>query len=329
MHHAKAARRVKVAALLGCGLLAACGSLRGEVRHTPDEPRTEREEAAARELAAPGCSPVLEGMIPGMRQLCEGKPAEGAVLLGLATAELTTGVLVAVKHDITYPGAGLPLLALSDLILLQSFDSAIEIQRARGLTLVPRDSLAERALAPFNPRVLAQPDVALGIVGTFAAGLFVSALTDGLSPPFRGKPRLFGTEFAPGPGYATAGVIGIGLFEHVALAEETTFRGYFQSGFARHSGEDLGWIYGSLLFGAAHAPHALFMDSGQRLRYLLVGVPFITLLGSYLGLSYRWHDYSLQAPVAIHFWYDLLISAASFAMDPQNNQLSGSITIPF
>jgi hypothetical protein len=53
------------------------------------------------------------------------------------------------------------------------------------------------------------------------------------------------------------------------------------------------------------------------------------VLGGYLGLSYRWHGYGLAAPVAIHFWYDLLISAASFAMDPRHNQLSGSIALPF
>jgi membrane protease YdiL (CAAX protease family) len=249
--------------------------------------------------------------------------------MALGAGELATGIAVAIKHDVTYPGAAVPLLALSDLILLQSFDAAIDLQLARRQLYVPQDTLLERALAPFNPRVLAKPEVALGIVGTFAAGLAVTAATDGLSPPFRGKPILFGKQFQQGLGYATGTAIGVGLFEHVALAEETTFRGFFQSSFARRSGEDLGWIYGSLLFGAMHAPNALFMDSSQRLSYLTIGVPFITVLGSYLGLAYRWNGYSLAPPVAIHFWYDLLISAASFVMDPRNNQLSGSIAIPF
>jgi hypothetical protein len=43
-------------------------------------------------------------------------------------------------------------------------------------------------------------------------------------------------------------------------------------------------------------------------------VPFITVLGGYLGMSYRWHDYALAAPVAIQFG-DFLLSATFFAMD--------------
>jgi membrane protease YdiL (CAAX protease family) len=318
--------------LLAASLLfsAACGPALRTARRTAEEPPAERELEAAEAQARSGCSPIVSAMVPGVGQLCEGRTTEGALLLGLGAAEVATGVTVAVKHgDFTYPGAGVPLLAFSDLVLYQGFAMALEAQRARRLLYVPQDSTAELVAAPFNLRVLGEPDVLLGIVGTFAAGLGVSALTDGLTPLFRGKPRLFGTDFAPGLGYATGGAIGIGLFEHVALAEETTFRGYFQSGFARRSGEDRGWLYGSLLFGLMHAPNALFMEPSQRLRYLAVGVPFITALGSYLGLSYRWHGYGLAAPVAIHFWYDLLISATTFAMDPQHNQLAGSIAFPF
>ena len=102
-----------------------------------------------------------------------------------------------------------------------------------------------------------------------------------------------------------------------------------QSSLARGSGETRGWIYGSLAFGLVHSSNVLFMPADQRLSYLAVGVPFITLLGSYLGLAYRWSDYSLAPPVAIHFWYDFLVEAAGFVADPKNSPLAVTWGMPF
>jgi membrane protease YdiL (CAAX protease family) len=58
-------------------------------------------------------------------------------------------------------------------------------------------------------------------------------------------------------------------------------------------------------------------------------VPFITLLGGYLGLTYRWTGYALSAPVAVHFWYDFIIEAIDFLADPQNSPLSMRIGFSF
>jgi membrane protease YdiL (CAAX protease family) len=140
---------------------------------------------------------------------------------------------------------------------------------------------------------------------------------------------LFGAEVNSAVGYPVAGAVGIGLFEHVALAEESTFRGLLQSGWSRSAGETRGWIYGSLAFGLIHTTNILFIDPSQRLSYLAVGVPFITLLGSYLGLAYRWSGYSLAPSVAIHFWYDFLIEAVGFVADPKHSPLAATWSVPF
>jgi len=75
--------------------------------------------------------------------------------------------------------------------------------------------------------------------------------------------------------------------------------------------------------------HIAFVDRNQRLTYVAVGVPFITLLGSYLGLAYRQSDYSLALSVAIHFWYDFLLEAVSFVGDPKNSPLAVAWGTPF
>ena len=270
-------------------------------------------------------------LLPGYLQICRGRTADGAVLAGLGVAELGTAIGASVADGISSNAAGVPLLALGDLLTLSVMDAGLENQRALKLKYVPQENLSELARAPFSFEVLRRPTVWGGIIGTLAAGLLVSRLVDGpiTTQGFGKRPVLFGHEVNSAAGYPAAGVIGVGLFEHVSLAEESTFRGLLQSTWSREYGEDRGFVYGSLAFGALHATNIFFMDSSERLNYLAVGVPFITVLGSYLGLVYRSSGYSLGPSVAIHFWYDFLVEAIGFAGDPKNSPLALSWGTPF
>jgi membrane protease YdiL (CAAX protease family) len=315
------------------GMLVACGPAIREARMSPSEPASERELDAAKRMAAPRCNPALRWVFPGIGQACVGKPADAAVVAALGIGELATGIGVATgtSQGIDHPGAAVPLLALEDTWLYSIVDVDLDLQRAQRLLYVPQDTLGELALAPFNLRVLAKPDVALGILGMTVLGIGVSVLVDEtLDTTHLGeRPNLFGRQFSRRVGYPLAGGVGIGVFEHVAIAEETAFRGDIQSTFARELGETQGWIWGSIIFGGVHAFNALLLPSDQRLSYLAIGVPFITVLGSYLGMSYRWHNYSLAPSVAEHFWYDFLESAFFFMLDPQHSPLSANISLRF
>ena len=140
------------------------------------------------------------------------------------------------------------------------------------------------------------------------------------------RPNLFGRTVNTLPGMLAGGGIGVGLFTHVALAEELAFRGLVQSGFTRSKGEEQGMVLGALVFGLFHSTNALFLPADQRVDYLVKAVPFITLVGGYLSYVYAKSGYSLSPSIAVHFWYDFLIEAASFAMDPKNSPLSMRIT---
>lgn len=297
------------------------------------EPALDRERDAEVRVAAQSCGDSWWWLFPGIAQVCLGKPAEAAVLATIGAGELTTGIAVAVAQPagIDHPGAGVPLVAVQDTWLYSVADGQLDEQRARHLRYVPQDTLGELVLAPWNPRVLAQPDVALGILGMTALGVGVSLLVDESSDTghLGERPNLFGHTFSRGVGYPLAGAVGVGIFAHVSIAEETAFRGLIQSSLARAYGETQGWIWGSIVFGAFHATNALFLPSDQRAQYLLIGVPFITVVGSWLGASYRWHHYSLAPSVAEHFWYDFLESAVFFVLDPQHSPLSAGLTIPF
>jgi len=300
--------------------------------------RTERFEApspaeleAADRVRRRSCSGSWGLLFPGLGHACSHRPGEAAALGGLAAAEAGTAIVVGREHGIEHPGAAVPLIGLQDLWLIGSLDPMRDDQLAAGLRFTPPDRLGDLAVAPFNLEVLRRPEVWAGLAVMLAAGIGVTIAADGKPDSSRAgdDPNLFGSTVDRRWGYPAAGGIGVGLFGQVAVAEELTFRGWAQSGMARSQGETRGWLSASLLFGAVHAFNIFAMPAEDRRDYLLYGVPFITGLGTYLGWVYRHDGYSLAPSVAIHFWYDFLLSATFFAIDPQSSPLSAGVTVPF
>ncbi|HMJ13534.1 MAG TPA: CPBP family intramembrane glutamic endopeptidase [Polyangiaceae bacterium] len=328
---------VRAGCALSCVLLFAGESAGMQpARTSAGEPEKPRERRAREAVAASSCSAAIGLLFPGVAQFCLGKTAEGAVISGLAAAELGVGVSALAMRDegldaLSEPSVSVPLVALQYLWVYSYLDGVFERQRAQHLRYVPLDTPAELALAPFTPSVLAKPDVWAGILGSLALGIGATALIDGgISSDDAGEdPRLFGRTFSPGVGYPLAAAVGTGIFTHVAVAEEAVFRGFVQSQMSREMDETRGWVGASLAFGAAHAPNVIGLSEGRQAAYLAVAVPLITMLGGYLGMSYRWHDYSLAPPVAIHFWYDLLLSSVDYVLDPRNSSISGRVSLPF
>ncbi|HXU81392.1 MAG TPA: CPBP family intramembrane glutamic endopeptidase [Polyangia bacterium] len=314
-------------------LIGGCGAPLRQARTSSDQPDREREVDSETRLGRAPCGGGWSVLFPGAGQLCTGKTGAGATLMALGAAELATGIAVASTspEGVEHPGAAVPFIGFQDLWVYGIADFVLDRQRAARLPYVPEETLVELAVAPFNPKVLKQPDVWAGIVGLTAAGVGLSLLAGEhlRTGRFGQSPNLFGRELRPGVGYPLAALVGTALFEQVAIAEETAFRGYIQSDLTRRTNPTTGWLVGSLIFGATHALNALVLPGDQQARYLAVAVPGITLVGSYLGLSYRWHGYSLAPPVALHFWYDFLLSAVFFAADPQHSPLSASVAMPF
>ncbi len=316
---------------------AACGPKIQPARTTVAQPPMPREIEAAERLDDARCNPRWGLLVPGMAQVCFGKRTEGAVLASLFVSEVTTAVAAARTVDVPpgestgeHPAVLYAAVAAQDVWIYGYADYILDRQRAGRLRFAPQDTLGELAWAPFNPNVMRETDVWAGILGMWALGVGVSlAVDEDYATNFGARPNLFGKEFDPVTGHALGAATFGGLFTHVAIAEETLFRGVVQSGFARNNGETAGWVWGSVLFGGVHALNIFTLPDEDRTEYLTIGVPFITVIGSYMGLSYRWHDYSLAPPVAIHFWYDFLLSATFFVMDPETNPLAARVAIPF
>lgn len=268
----------------------------------------------------------------GLGQYCHRKDGYAAALALAGVADLTIGLAIGTQTEDGFanPGAGFALVAYQDLWLAGIADMMIDRDLSKGLLYAPTDSLEDLLAAPFNVEVMKQPKVWGAILGAVAIGVGVTLALDGVpeaSPT--DDANLFGKNVSPALGYAGATASFGALFSHVAPAEELFFRGVVQSEIARGHGEGLGWLGGSLIFGAIHAPNALVLPEEDQRDYLTYAIPVITVVGSYLGYLYKDSDYSLAAPTAMHFWYNTLLSATAFALDPQNSPVSANIGIRF
>ena len=313
--------------------LAACSRPLQHARTEHFQPVFPAERAAKERVARAACSPSWGFLFPGLGHLCLRQPGEGAALLTLGAAELGTVIAVASSEPagLEHPGAAVAAIALQDLWVIGAVDPIFDKQLANRTLYAPQDTAADLLAAPYNLEVMKRPEVWAGLLGMLSLGIGVSLLVDESagSDKLGDDADLFGHNMSPATGYPTAYAAGTGLFYHVAIAEEVLWRGIIQSSLARRGGETQGWINASLLFGAVHAFNALALPADERKEYLFIGVPFITAIGSYIGWTYRRSDYSLAPPVAIHFWYDFLLSATFFAMDPQNSPISARISVPF
>ncbi len=321
---------------------AACSRPVQTARTTLIAPPSQAEIDAGLAVETRSCSPSLGWLFPGLGQLCLGKRGEAAVLSSLAASEIGTALTVGVKTDydadgdgepdpFQHPGVSLPLAAVQDLWLYGLADAWITGALARRELYAPPDTMSDLLAAPFNLEVLERPAVWAGLVGALAVGLGVSfALADDVDTDEVGDdPNLFGETVDGRYGYPLGGLAGGGLFLHVAPAEEALFRGVVQSGLSRSMGQTQGWIAASLLFGLAHVPNIYALPEEDRKEYLLYGIPVITAAGFYLGWVYRSSDYSLAPSTAIHFWYDFLLTATEFVLDPQHSIFAPSMMFTF
>jgi membrane protease YdiL (CAAX protease family) len=325
-------------------LVAAAGCSRpvATARTTLIEPPAAEEIDAAARFQHRSCSPHLAWLFPGLGQICLGKGVEGGVMAGLAAAEAGTAIAVGVSTEydsdgdgvsdpLEHPGVVLPLAGLQDLWVYGLADVSITGALASRERFAPRDSLTDLAAAPFNIQVMKRPGVWAGTLAALAVGLGVSfAISDDVDTSEAGDdPNLFGEVVDGEVGYPAGFLAGGTLFTHVAVAEEALFRGFIQSGLARSIGETQGWIAASLIFGVAHLPNAFALPEDERTDYIIYGLPVITAAGAYLGWLYRDGDYSLAPPTAVHFWYDFVLTATLFVIDPKNSIFAPTMMFEF
>lgn len=325
------------------GLLAlvtastACSRPVKTARLSPMDPPSQEENDAALAMKNHRCNPLWALVFPGLGHMCLRRDGEALALSTLAAAEIAGTVAIVANHEDDPgvlgdedPPVTAPLTALQDLWVYGVIDPLFKQNLARQRLYTPQDSALDLVLAPYNWEVMKKPTVWAGILGALAVGIGVTLAVDKPGTEEVGDdPVLFGERVDGSWGYPVGGGLTLGLFSHVAIAEEALFRGWLQSSLARSQGEVVGWGIASLAFGAVHLGNLSAIEREDWDDYLLYAMPVITTAGFYLGWQYMHEGYTLAPPVAVHFWYDTILSGVLFALDPDDSFFNAKISLPF
>lgn len=278
--------RRALAALLGCALALAGGSASG---------------------AVPEWSAAASLLLPGAGQMANGEWSAGGAQMGLAfvlarqaqilqlspdyleSDQRTDNANMLVHVNRTSYEADLYNGALLNLSFYSSFAVYRDARAAMGnqgySTPLPREGLADLAAAPFQWEHLRRAT-------TWAPLLVVLYLA---AEPPTAQRYLYQPEGSLSRDDLRAGA----FFQDgmVAVGEETFFRGVLNTGLSDSLGEGWGLVSSSALFGLAH--------QGSPGQATIAGA---SLFGLYLGLLQQENDYRLGQGVAIHFWWDFLVT---------------------
>jgi len=198
---------------------------------------------------------------------------------------------------------------------------------------ITRETLPELATAPFRPSVLARPWVWGGVPLALGAALGLEYLFDRGSLTTHGSifdvrsVNVLGHTFQSRPlGFAAGEAYWAALFDPVGVGEEALFRGYLQTELEEQLGTYGGLAAASGIFGAFHVVN--FIGPGQDIKQAAFALPVIASVGAAAGLAYIHTGHKLETSVAMHFWYDFLLSTVAFAADPQNQPFVVQFSMP-
>jgi len=283
----------------------------------------------------PGTAAGLSLLCPGCGELYLGHTDVGAEQLAATATLITSGALLIRGHSASLGGptdsaqasVGFALVMAGQNSWFYSiFDAYRDARLLRGdlgyRHPMTHERLCDLATAPFRPAVLKSPWLWAGVPLTLALGLGVSYLS--ARSDLTGQPSIFdiknlnvlGHTFGRGAGFAAGEGYFVSLFDPVGIGEEALFRGVIQNELDERFGQWGGLALGSAIFGAVHTLN--FLQPGADPKQALIAVPVIAVLGSTLGLAFIKTGYHLETSVAMHFWYDFLLSTADFIVDPQH-----------
>lgn len=286
---------------------------------------------------SPGTALGWALVAPGAGHFYLRQPVKGAAFTVSAVGLLAAGLVLQRSPDATigdpddpnlrprHPLGFLASMGAQNVWFYNMFSAYRDARLLRGdigyRYPISRETLDDLAAAPFSPSVLKSPWVWGGLPAMLGLAVAFSAIvspSDFRSPrhAFDGQRINFlGHRYPTASGFALGEAYLGGLFLPVGVGEESLFRGVLQSSLSESLGPWGGWGVASAIFGGVHVFN--FTDD-RNAATALYAVPFISFVGSYFGLVYMKSGYQLSRGVALHFWYDFLLSTIGFIADPDH-----------
>jgi membrane protease YdiL (CAAX protease family) len=345
-------RAAAARAMASLGLAQFSDLLKTVSRRDPDPQVRQAAAQAYEELwpleKRPRVAAGLSLLCPGCGHFYLRQPGKAALLLGSTGALLASGLELMREsnyRDLSLDRSGdvksavaIPLLMGAQNMWFYSIFAAYRDARLmrhnQGYQYpVSQESLGDLLLAPVNPKVLARPWFWAGLPVMMGAVVGFSMLADsgssssGRHNVFDGQGvRFLGRNFRTGPGFALGEIYYASLFFPVGMGEEALFRGVLQPSLSESFGPYTGWALSSLVFGAVHIGNFVGQSNASD---GWLAVPFITVIGSYLGYVSMVSGNQLSTSVALHAWYDFLLGTAAFITDPDHQPFAVRVAIPW
>lgn len=287
------------------------------------EPEPARQPSTVRQMTPA----LLWSLLPGGGHFYLGDTATGVTYATLTGVFLATGAEVQRRNDelnrddeLNVPSViGEKIWEYSIFTTFREAARRADVDlRAEGFDDTPTASLLA---APFNPdQFLRLPVFGAALLGIAGAALAHDSEGGRLNDVTRA--RMLGSDFDRDDATVLYMASSLGVSLGAGAAEEGLFRGVLQPILQDRWGRNAGLWATSGIFGAAHLAGA---DGGLNLE----GAVFATAAGAYLGWLYNHDDNRLAGPVAAHFWYDFMIFAASWALDPDDTPFGFGVDFEF
>lgn len=190
--------------------------------------------------------------------------------------------------------------------------------RAHGFDDTPTSTLL---LAPFDPEQFLRPTVfGAALLGAVGAALAAEDRDGGRLNDVT-RAQMLGSDFDRDDATALYAASALTVSLGAGAAEEALFRGVLQPVLQESWGRTPGLWAASGAFGLAH-----FGDGGSD---GVGAVLFTTAAGAYFGWMYNRDGNRLAAPVAAHFWYNFMLFATSWALEPDDTPFGFGVDFEF
>ena len=305
---------LRSAAFAGLTLLLAAPATAAE----PREPGPVRQMTPA----------LLWSLLPGGGHFYLGDPLTGATYATLTAAFLATGAEVQRRNDALGREDEVNVAAIigEKVWEYSIFTTFRESARRAGVDLraagFDDTPTATLLLAPFDPGQFLRPTVfGAALLGIAGAALAAEDREGGRLTDVE-RARMLGSEFDRDDATALYGLSAFGVSMGAGAAEEGLFRGVLQPILQDRWGRSGGLWAASGIFGAAHL---VGVDGELNAG----GALFATAAGAYFGWMYNRDGNRLAGPIAAHFWYDFMIFAATWALEPDDTPFGFDVEFQF
>jgi membrane protease YdiL (CAAX protease family) len=269
---------------------------------------------------------LMWSLLPGAGHIYLGDTGTGLAYAGLTAAFLAGAVEVDRRNDDLGRDdeVNVPLLLADKVWEYSIFTTARSALAKDGVDLRARrfddTPTAQLLTAPFG-RQLLRPEVwGAGLLGAAIAAGYAHHRDGGLDDVRRA--RMLGSDYERDDATRLYAASAFGISLGAATAEEGLFRGLLQPYVQDQVGETKGrWA----VAGAFGAAHIVGVDGSWNLG----GAAFATAAGGYLGWLYDRDGARLAGPIAAHFWYDFMLLATSWAMEPDDTPLGFDVEFSF